>query len=848
MALLSVLFLSAGSLLFSQPIISAPLVEVTTYSPTTDVNLNETTDSFFHSLIDTTFYFGSGTILGSAACLTGVGWVVCHLSPWTATMGNECLLSSQLLGTGALHSFTQMFKISPLFSFFFKKIPPPYSSWDLNKKMLLQIPAFSPKDMELLHFLQERWLAKSTGCYPFFAKWMCPSFGISLQAHPETTNSYARDPSNKLSQTYKNRVEAWKYFLPHPQYFPLVLTRPSDIRGYLPFYLEILHNGEIPCSVEKLALIKPTIDSPLIIDATSLLPKTTLNQAQWLNIWHSYESRLSTWCKEHQLDLNQILCIHRVQQENIGGIRLLPFSFSSKESIEKHHQFLLEWISKLGLSANRIELDRFLPASNSSFDALGSITPPTLECASKEQWISFLDSVDRVWKSNHAQKTLMVKGTLQLLKDLCAALSQKNWEEVMHSPTRSSAAQLSFAKIQQQFHALVQNDELFSFNDTATHIEQIHANLSSLLEIFAPFTAEDFPIIFRQHLTSIPKDLQPLTRYGIHTSAMTSLAGIFKALKSTLGKPPCTLYGENTYFECIYVVERITNGLSVQEATEQEWKEVDLILAQFNPALKRITFKATEYHAEKIEETLHQALSAREGKPLTLALDCTLDFSDSNRVGRLLYEFKEEIKSGKLSIIGYRSGSKFDLFGMDNYCGAPFFMIHSQDTQWSSLDSLLTDPVLQTDRLSLNWFCLAYQHASPYLELYRKQVFDNTRAVLNKVPARLLSNDDLNYRIIPIDSSADPSFIDIKIFGPLHEIRGGVLLAVLLTMKCLEAGHPLLYRPSLGFYHPNLSVLFSKEFTTIRLTLGLDPTQVDVIVNCFEMVDALNGPKSLFKI
>jgi hypothetical protein len=177
---------------------------------------------------------------------------------------------------------------------------------------------------------------------------------------------------------------------------------------------------------------------------------------------------------------------------------------------------------------------------------------------------------------------------------------------------------------------------------------------------------------------------------------------------------------------------------------------------------------------------------------------------------------------------------------MDNYSGAPFFMIHNRDSQWAPFESLLTDPVLQTDRLSFNWFCLAYKHAAPLLNLYRKEVFDHTRALLNKVPARLFENNkNLNYRIIPMEKEADAGFIDIKVFGTAHKLKAS-LIGGLLTMKCMEAKHPIFYRPSLGFYHPNLSLLYGEDRSTIRLTLGLDPSQVDILVECFEIMDALN--------
>jgi hypothetical protein len=502
----------------------------------------------------------------------------------------------------------------------------------------------------------------------------------------------------------------------------------------------------------------------------------------------------------------------------------------------------LEWISRFGLTANRIELDRPL----FSLQGQSSTSPVQREFESKEKWVAMLNSMESSWKSTHPQKTFLFKGTLQIVRALCTHVPDEKWEAMKRSRVRNSILQLTFTKIQEQLQLLLGQDEKTSFHEMASSIEQIHADFTSLLEILSPFAMEEFPAIYQRHLTSIPQNLQPLTGYGIHTSAMTSLGGIFKAAEKTLGRPPRILFGENAYFECIHASERVSQAKCMTDSTEEDWKDVDLLLFQFNPTVKRINFEvteyqATEYHVEKIAQTLHHALKVREGRPITLALDCTLDYSDSKRVGDLLHEFESEIERGDLNVICYRSGLKFDLFGMDNYCGAPFFMVHNRDVKWSHYDSLLIDPALQTDRLSLNWFCLAYQSAAPYLELYRKQIFDNTRAVLDKIPQRLFNKSNSSYRVIPVDRDADLSFIDIKIFGPCHTLRGELLVGVYLTIKCMEAGYPLLFRPGIGFHHPNLAVLFGKECTTVRLTVGLDPAQVDVMVRCLEKIDACNG-------
>jgi hypothetical protein len=420
-----------------------------------------------------------------------------------------------------------------------------------------------------------------------------------------------------------------------------------------------------------------------------------------------------------------------------------------------------------------------------------------------------------------------VTGLFELLTD-------DQWEEIIRCPTRSSIVQLSLTNIKEQLKYLTGEDALFF--DTVSHVEQIHLNLTSLLEVFSPFTSEDFPAIYRDLLTSIPTPLKPFTFCAVHASGMTSLAGIFKAVK-----PLRILYGENTYFECVKAAEKISKASSVEEATEEDWKEADLILAQFNPVLKRSDIKIPEYRVEKISQTLHKSLNARQGKPITLALDCTLDYINSPRLAQLLHEFQKQIEIGSLNIACYRSGIKFDLFGMDNFAGAPFYMIHS--AKQPSFDILLTDPVLQTDRLSLNWFCLAYKTIAPQLELYRKQIFENTRELLNKMPPTLYHMQS-DYRIVPFAPDADPTFIDIEISGPLHQIRGATLIGGYLYLKSMEGGHPLFFRRSFGFSHPNFGILFGKESTTIRLTLGLDPTQVDLFVQCFDMIHWLTTSPS----
>ncbi len=782
----------------------------------------ENTRTGLHIISEKALYCSAAAALGTVSILSRLVGEVSLFSPLSSSIGNECLLLSELSGSAAHDIFAHMFKGSSSFS--------SADSWYANKMRLSQVPAYSSEEKKLLHFLEKRWLAKATGFFSSAVNWVYPCFGVFMQVHPESTSHYARNPWNKLSEIYEKRVEAWKAALPHPYHLTLLLTGPSGVQNYLPSYLDVPQGEKIQTTMRRLALKRRTAHSKIVVDLTHIFSD---NQEEWCQIWNDYQAQFSQACAEHGINPKKLLCIQRLQQEEIGGIRLLPLETSSPKRIERHYRSLLKWISHFGLTANRIELDRLPLSSPTSMQSYSETPLP-----SKDAFVSYLTSFEQNWKSKHPQKTLMLQGTLQTFKGLFARLSEDNWQEIISSPTKSQVVGHTFVKIKEQLELLAANREVLFF-DTTSHLEELHAHLSALLEIFSPFISEDFPNIYRNALTNIPTNLKSLTSGAVHASGMTSVAGILKAMERTLGKAPRVLYGENTYFECIMLAQRFSNATSILEATEKDWEHVDLIFAQFNPALKRIDLPPTEYHVEQIAETLHKSLKARE-KPLTLAIDCTLDYIDSLRVGKVLEEFKEEIEAGRLNVVCYRSGIKFDLFGMDNYSGAPFYMIHNQDPQWSFFDALLTDPALQTDRLSLNWFCLAYQSAAPQLELYRKQIFDNTRALLNKVPSRLF-NPNSNYRIVFVEQDADVAFLDIKISGLFHQMKGAMLVGGNLYMKCMEAGHPIFYRPSLGFYHPNFTMLFSEENTTIRLTLGIDPAQVDVLTRCFEMIDTLNG-------
>ena len=91
-----------------------------------------------------------------------------------------------------------------------------------------------------------------------------------------------------------------------------------------------------------------------------------------------------------------------------------------------------------------------------------------------------------------------------------------------------------------------------------------------------------------------------------------------------------------------------------------------------------------------------------------------------------------------------------------------------------------------------------------------------------------------------MEGGTEPVFVDIKISSPFHMLKAAILVGGSLYLQLWEQKYPIFYKRSFGYYHANFGMLFGDNSSTIRLTLGLDPSQVDVFVGCLEKIDALN--------
>ena len=174
-----------------------------------------------------------------------------------------------------------------------------------------------------------------------------------------------------------------------------------------------------------------------------------------------------------------------------------------------------------------------------------------------------------------------------------------------------------------------------------------------------------------------------MVQVGIGKSAMKVFSGINAALlQNNQGGKVERTYGDGSYFE---EVQFIGENRSTQDIlANANLKKIDLYVGEFNHNIN-IDPNHTTYKGSDILGDVEKLLKAKpDTEHLTVAVDETIDFVNSNKTQQLLERFKDEIKSGKLNFVFFRSGQKFDMLGMDNYYGSPFYMINNGGQQWKN--------------------------------------------------------------------------------------------------------------------------------------------------------------------
>lgn len=531
-----------------------------------------------------------------------------------------------------------------------------------------------------------------------------------------------------------------------------------------------------------------------------------------------------------------ITAICMVDLKEYAGIKILPLfaNLTSKSDVAKKHPTFHQFVVQAGLFLGAVTyrrhiLDGFALRNDVDYLPTGKVgiyfPQPGSFVAS-----ALFNRLETIFTEKAAsQPHIGVLGgaTMCLVRGLLQEISPDKWSAMTSHPELNEVLQTTLVRL--QHHLAHAELGIENFNEFSKNIELAHYELAVLLELFKPFEEKDFAEIYKGQIVGIPSRIKDRLNAGLGKTAVNTFAGIHKAIMETTPNKICC-YSPSLYFEEISSFGK-SHPLAAVLNTKKI-KKVDLYACQFNPNID-INTHTFSYQAQDIQGDVEKLLELKHTEHMTVAVDCTIDYLNSPQAGLLLKRFEQEILDGTLNFVFFRSGQKFDMLGIDNYFGSPFYVINNGDPHWKTFDRLFESKAHKTDHLSLQWFCLANRYAADYMDEYRRQIFTNARDLLKSVPEALKAKAPVRthkgqagqkIRVSNVDDDGMlVSFLDIKILGENASARARTVEEEFFN-ACAEEGVAIQSKPSFGFFTPNINRITSHgKLINIRVNPGLDP-------------------------
>lgn len=554
--------------------------------------------------------------------------------------------------------------------------------------------------------------------------------------------------------------------------------------------------------------------------------------------------------------IENLLCICRGEVKEVGTLHLLPiFADPKKETSRLSKKFERAWLElenflngtgmRLGSVSGRNKVFNFF--SLEEFQAqFGIAMEESLEVSIENTFFEgrtdFIQSpsFQRV-SQGFAQHgaipyvTTMGKATVQLLTGLFAEISDKEWDSLNGHPEYKQLIQTTLYKIEQQLG--VAETQQQDFNAFMRAIELVHCELATLLTIFSPFSEKDFSAIYQDRLTIIPESLRPFLQVGLTKSGMNTCAAISLAVNESV-LDPVKIIQKKSHFELVHFMGGIKQGIE-NRIHDQSISKVDLFFTEFHHNISLFSDQG-QYDTVDVIGNVEALMKEKHAtKHLTVAIDATIDHVNSSKMKDLFKHFEADILEGKLNFIIFRSGQKFDMLGMDNYYGAPFYLVNNGGSQWNAYHRMINNPLLNTDLLSLQWFCLANKYTPEGLDNYKAALFQNTKAILESMPAELVPNGSHPIKVCGVSPTADTCLIDIKCKGPKDEKKRREIEELFfqrLVAKNIRTHH----RAGYGYFNVNINSytygLDTNYLSTIRINPGINLSENQTIIDFLKEV------------
>ncbi len=551
------------------------------------------------------------------------------------------------------------------------------------------------------------------------------------------------------------------------------------------------------------------------------------------------------------IDLIQvrIACICRIQIGDVGVLKILDFTPRDyyPEVVELQNKYLKQFVSNCGIYISAVNMRMQLY----NFTDFGAETNPRYavkganaiyfhnrsEILNTQLFQRFLHRVNaEEMARDNPHIAVLGGGTLRLVEGLLNEITDEKWNSLNENPDTRELFQTSLYRLRE--HLATAEHSLNDYNKFILALELAHCEIATLLTLSSPFKEGDFAKIYAPLLAPVvPENLRRNVKIGLAKTGMNAFAGVNLALLQ-MSPHPEIRYGNTLYYELRNMIGK-TRSFDASKGSKEDLSKIDLYVGQYSPNVEPGITK-TDYRVGTVEEDVRLILDAKpKDRPLTVAIDCTIDYTNSQKVKNLLETFHKEIEEGRLNFVFFESGQKFDMMGMDNYYGAPFYIVNNGAEHWKPFADITTQEVFKTDPLSTQWFCHAFRYCPADAERYRQIYFNNAREIMRHVPESLKPNPRANpaQRVVvsTVDEKIEPAFIEVKVLVGGEERLKEIVRD--FRRICTNKGVKLYRRQSFGYFHPNVMMI---PPGCIRINPGLDPKENDAIIACLQKLTQLN--------
>lgn len=236
-------------------------------------------------------------------------------------------------------------------------------------------------------------------------------------------------------------------------------------------------------------------------------------------------------------------------------------------------------------------------------------------------------------------------------------------------------------------------------------------------------------------------------------------------------------------------------------------KTLDLVFINFHENILRGRYRSYE---NRVGDVLAQIFQEKRAAPtLTVVIDHTIGFLNSQEVRDLLERFQAEIEARMLHFVILWSHQKFDLFGFDKV-SAGSYAVYSQDAALMHRFQTISSGGID----SITRQCLAhyFKTASQKLEERRARIFSNAFYVNSKIAEPLKYNGENGAQPILVVAKEDKENFSI-------DVQCALDLELSICNAFLKRGIPLMLRSGFGY---NLTTIASTRFHTLRFSIGIE--------------------------